>query len=88
MNTPYLWFEPKDFSSRLMGDYDHDTSPDFLSYIQAKPVPAADAEPVFTFNAPRARLLRLDVLTNSILVPLISPRVASLLETLLPTMCN
>lgn len=69
---------------KLLGEYREDISPDRFLFIRAKPVEFGAPHPSFTFAAPRSRLLKLDVLPNNIRVPLISPRVASLLMELCP----
>jgi len=84
MKTPHLWFEPINFPERLMGSYDHDNSPDFLSFIQGKRIAATTPPPFIKFTAPRRRLAPFGVLPNSIDIPLLSPRAASMLNEFCP----
>jgi hypothetical protein len=64
MNTPSLWFNPRNFPSRLVGSYDGDDSPHFLSFSMALPIPPTDPLPIFRFDAPRRRLVKFDALPN------------------------
>jgi hypothetical protein len=84
MKTPHLWFTPSNFPSRLLGSYDHENSPDYLSLMQATPIEETHPTPLFKFTAPQRRLAKFDVLPNSIMVPLISSKVASLLAQICP----
>jgi hypothetical protein len=84
MNTPYLWFSPEDYSQKILGSYDHESCPNSSTYIQGKPIKGDARVPSFTFPVSRSRLVNYDVLPNTIGVPLISPRVASLLTEICP----
>jgi hypothetical protein len=84
MNTPSLWFDPHNFPTRLVGAYDYAVSPDGFLFIDGKPLEKSDARPTFHFPAQRWRVLKFDVLPNEIQVPLISPKVATLLAKVCP----
>ena len=84
MKTPHLWFNPREVSERLVGSYNDEVSPDRFLFIDARPVSLGASPPSFNFVVPRSKLLKIDVLPNNISVPLISPRVASLLTEICP----
>jgi hypothetical protein len=84
MNTPSLWFHPRNFPNRLMGSYDFTASPDRFIFLDGKPLEQSDARPTFHFSAQRWRLLKFGVLPNEVQVPLVSPRAASILAEFCP----
>jgi len=84
MNTPRLWFTPENFPEELTPSYDHANSPNYISFIQGKALEGVTTIPCFKVAAPRSRLAKYDVFPNSIQIPLISPRVVSLLAEICP----
>ena len=84
MNPPHLWFPPEDYSQSILGCYNDENAPSSLSFIRAMPILETIGLPSFKFAAQRSRLVRYDVLPNTIGVPLISPRVAALLANICP----
>ena len=84
MNTPYLWFPPEDYPQSILGSCNYQSSPDRVIFIEGKPLTERILTPSFQFTAPLSRVAKLDILPNTIGVPLISQRVASLLTEICP----
>lgn len=71
---------PNDFPQEMIGEYLKDSSPDRFIYRRATRVPDDGGTPRFLFSATIKALMCFDVLPNSAMVPLVSKRVAKILE--------
>jgi hypothetical protein len=78
----YLWKIPDDYPASLIGTYDKDRSPDRFLFIQGQRFGKSPDVPSFTFSAKSESLRKYDVLPNSTMIPLVSARVAKILEQL------
>ncbi|MFA5193784.1 MAG: DUF1629 domain-containing protein [Verrucomicrobiia bacterium] len=79
----YLWRIPEFYPELLIGEYQRDRSPDRFLFDRGTRVAEDIPAPSFVFNARNARLAvlgRYDILPNSTMVPLVTQRVARVLD--------
>ncbi len=80
MEQIFLWKIPLDHPEELMGKYLRSDSPDRFLFLQGKALSESIGTPVVEFSASARELSRLDDLSNSSRIPLVSPRVAELIQ--------
>lgn len=76
----YLWDIPDNYPEYLIGDYDRDKSPDRFLFKEGEQLPADVGVPTIKFGATVKELDEIDDLANNAMVPLVSSRVAILLN--------
>ena len=76
---------PDDFPIAMIGEYLKDSSPDRFIYRRATSVADNGGVPRFSFSATIKALMRFDVLPNNTMIPLVSKRVARILDEICST---
>jgi hypothetical protein len=77
-----VWSIHDRYPEGLIGVYDSDANPDRLVLKRGCPVDVGSSPLAFTFQAKASRLRRIDDLASTAMVPLVSHRLAALLEQL------
>lgn len=78
----YLWKIPGEYSEKLIGEYDRDSSPDRFIFKKGEVLSSGLEKPVIKFDANVQELIELDDLANNAMVPVISERLAGVLADL------
>jgi len=80
----YLWKIPDDYPEKLIGKYDRENSPDRFLYKKGESLSDDLKQPIFNFDVTCEELYQIDDLANNALVPLVSERLADVLQKAVP----